>query len=86
MERPFIWIGPSGPCIHRLILWIGNSRLIFIPATNGVATEGSFDLALGCDVRLGQAGEYSLWLTGVSLGLLPGAGATQAIARLCATF
>lgn len=39
--------------IHSLIQRIGNSRLIYFPAINGVATEGRFELALGCDIRRG---------------------------------
>jgi len=66
--------------IHRLI------QRIFFAAINGVATEGGFELALGCDVRLGQAGDYSLWLPEVSHSLLPGAGGTQAMAKHCSTY
>jgi enoyl-CoA hydratase/carnithine racemase len=77
LDRP---IGPAG--IHRCIERIGNSRLIFIAAINGVAMGGGFELALGCDIRLVQAGDYALGLPELNLGLLPGAGGTQAMARM----
>ena len=82
-DRRMVVLTDCDAGIHRLIQRIGNSRLIFFPAINGVATEGGFELALGCDIRLRQAGDYSLWLPEVSLSLLPGAGGTQAMARHC---
>lgn len=77
LERP---VKPAG--IHRCIERIGSSPMVFIAAVNGVAMGGGFELALGCDIRVVQAGEYQLGLPELNLGLLPGAGGTQAMARL----
>ena len=42
-------------------------------------------MALGCDIRLAQDGDYQLGLPELNLGLLPGAGGTQAMASLIGT-
>ena len=68
--------------IHQCIERIDNSPLIFIAALNGTAMGGGFELALGCDIRLAQDGVYQLGLPELNLGLLPGAGGTQAMASL----
>lgn len=80
MDRP---IPNSG--IHNCLERIDKSPLIFIAAINGVAMGGGFELALGCDIRVVQAGDYQLGLPELNLGLLPGAGGTQAFAQLLGT-
>jgi enoyl-CoA hydratase len=43
---------------------------------------GGFELALGCDIRVVQSGDFQLGLPELNLGLLPGAGGTQRITHL----
>jgi len=68
--------------MQRLYAKIEAAPLITLAEINGAAMGGGLEFALACDLRV-AANEAKLGLPEVSLGLLPGAGGTQRLTRLC---
>ena len=61
---------------------MADSRKVVVAAIRGHALGGGLELALACDLRFGASGDYQLGLPEVKLGLMPGNGGTQRLARL----
>jgi enoyl-CoA hydratase/carnithine racemase len=55
---------------------------VFVCHLAGHALGGGLEIALACDIRLANEGEYKLGTPEVTLGLLPGNGGTQRLTRL----
>lgn len=68
--------------IQRLYARIENLPQVSIAEIGGAAMGGGFELALACDLRIASM-EARLGLPEARLGLIPGAGGTQRLARLC---
>jgi enoyl-CoA hydratase len=53
-----------------------------IAAINGFCQGGGFELALCCDLRIAEPGDYRIGLPEVNVGIFPGAGGTERLPRL----
>jgi len=61
---------------------IESLPLVTLCEIGGAAMGGGYELALSCDLRI-AAEEAKIGLPEVGLGLIPGAGGTQRLTRLC---
>jgi enoyl-CoA hydratase/carnithine racemase len=84
-------LGPAGS-LDAQIAFVRSLQQVFarlealpqvtIAEIGGAALGGGLELALACDLRI-AANEARLALPEVGLGLIPGAGGTQRLTRLC---
>jgi enoyl-CoA hydratase/carnithine racemase len=68
--------------IQRLYFRIEALPQVTLAEIGGAAMGGGFELALACDLRI-AANEAKIGLPEARLGLIPGAGGTQRLTRLC---
>jgi enoyl-CoA hydratase len=68
--------------MQALFARIESAPVVILAEIGGAAVGGGLELALACDLRIAAA-EAKLGLTEARLGLLPGAGGTQRLTRLC---
>lgn len=67
---------------HELVQAIEELAVPVIAAVDGFALGGGLELALACDIRVAGRGS-SFGAPEVTLGVLPGFGGTQRLARVC---
>lgn len=67
---------------HDAVDAIVATPKLFIAAIAGHCIGGGLEIALACDFRWASAGSYRLGLAEVNLGLSPGMGGTQRLARI----
>jgi enoyl-CoA hydratase/carnithine racemase len=68
--------------LQQVYARIEHSPLASVAEINGAALGGGFELALACDLRV-VADEARVGLPEAQLGLLPAAGGTQRMTRIC---
>lgn len=66
---------------HAIIARMRRSSRVYVAAINGRALGGGCELALGCDIRVMADGDHQIGQPEILLGLLPGGGGIQALAR-----
>jgi enoyl-CoA hydratase/carnithine racemase len=82
-KRPERAPDAAGP--RRLCLRLERLPAVSVAALNGSAAGGGLELALACDFRLLADGPFRVGLPETSVGIIPGAGGTQRLARLLGT-
>jgi enoyl-CoA hydratase len=70
---------------HDMLLRMNRMGVVFIAALDGSAMGGGCELSLSCDLRYMADGDYVIGQPEILLGLIPGGGGTQRLARMVGT-
>ena len=70
-------------CLHanETLLRLEQTPKLVIAALNGHTVGGGLEIALACDIRIARRNAGKVGLPEVNLGVLPGTGGTQRLAR-----
>ena len=71
-------------CLHanETLSRLEQTPKLTIAALNGHCVGGGLEYAMACDMRIARGGRSQIGLPEVKLGVLPGTGGTQRLARL----
>ena len=71
-------------CLHanETLLRLEHTPKLVIAALGGHCVGGGLEVALGCDIRVARRSSGKCGLPEVALGVLPGTGGTQRLARV----
>lgn len=71
-------------CLHanETLLRLEHTNKLIIAAIGGHCVGGGLEVAMAADIRVAKAGAGKIGMPEVSLGVLPGTGGTQRLARM----